>query len=65
MGELISMYFLGSFIQWSLDSVDHNVKTLDGKGTPHAMGIVCVAQLATQRCILSNDRKLRNTKALL
>ena len=65
MGELISMYFLGSFIQWSLDSVDHNVKTLDEKDILHAMGIVCVAQLATQRCILSNDKKLRKTKALL
>ena len=35
-GELISMYF-----PRSADNVDHNVRTLDGKGTIHAMWIVC------------------------
>ena len=28
------------FAQWSTDNVDHNVRTLDGKGTLHGMGIV-------------------------
>ena len=28
------------FGQWSADNVDHNVRTLDGKGTLHGMGIV-------------------------
>jgi len=30
----------GAFIQWSADNVDHNLATLDGKGTFHGMGIV-------------------------
>ena len=29
-----------SFTQWSADNVDHNVRTLDGKGSLHGMGIV-------------------------
>ena len=28
-----------SFSQWSADNVDHNVRTLDGKGSLDAMGI--------------------------
>ena len=28
----------GSFSQWSADNVDHNVKTIDGKGSLHGMG---------------------------
>ena len=34
--ELISMYF-----PRSADNVDHNIRTLDGKDTIHAMEIVC------------------------
>ena len=30
----------GSFGQWAADNVDHNVRTLDGKGVLHGMGIV-------------------------
>ena len=30
----------GSFTQWSADNVDHNVRTLDGKGSLHGMGII-------------------------
>ena len=41
VGELISMYFAGSFTQWSADNINHNVKTLDGKGSRHAVEIVC------------------------
>ena len=29
-----------SFTQWSADNVDHNVRTIDGKGSLHGMGIV-------------------------
>lgn len=39
--DIISTYMPGSFSQWSADNVDHNVRTLDGKDTLHAMGIVC------------------------
>ena len=38
--EVIKTYFPGSFTQWSADNVDHNVRSLDGKNTLHAMGIV-------------------------
>ena len=30
----------GSFTQWPADNADHNLCTLDGKGTFHAMGII-------------------------
>ena len=29
-----------SFVQWSSDNVDHNLVTLDGKGTFHGMGTI-------------------------
>lgn len=32
--------FPGSFTQWVADNVDHNIATLDGKGTFHGMGII-------------------------
>ena len=41
VGELISVCFPGSFIQWSADNVDPNVRVLNRKGTLHAMEIVC------------------------
>ena len=31
----------GAFAQWSADNVDHNIRTLNGKGCLHAMGIIC------------------------
>ena len=30
----------GGFTQWVADNVDHNLNTLDGKGTFHGMGII-------------------------
>ena len=36
----LQQYFPGSFVQWIADNVDHNIVTLDGKGTFHGMGIV-------------------------
>lgn len=32
-----------SFTQWSGDNVDHNLKTLDGTGTFHGMGIISMS----------------------
>ena len=32
--------FAHSFTQWSGDNVDHNIKTIDGTGTFHGMGII-------------------------
>ncbi len=33
----------GTYTQWVADNVDHNVATLDGKGTFHGMGIIAVS----------------------
>ena len=38
--EWLKRMMLGSFCHWIADNVDHNVRTLDGKGTLHAMGII-------------------------
>ena len=38
--DVIKTYFPGSFTQWSADNIDHNIRSLDGKNTLHAMGIV-------------------------
>ena len=34
-----------SFVQWSSDNVDHNLVTLDGKGTFHGMGTIASVTL--------------------
>ena len=39
----LSRYLNGTFYHWIADNVDHNSKTLDGKGVLHAMGIVVTA----------------------
>ena len=44
----------GCFGQWSADNVDHNVRTLDGKGTLHAMGIVLSTAGASVTAASSN-----------
>ena len=41
VSDIISTYIPGSFTQWSADNVAHNVKTMDGKGTLHGLGIIC------------------------
>ena len=58
-----------SFVQWSVDNVDHNLATLDGKGTFHGMGIIAsvtpsgsIEQLKDikrlkKRCLLSEVTK--------
>ncbi len=43
LDSLLSEYFPGTFTQWVADNVDHNVATLDGKGTFHGMGIIAVS----------------------
>lgn len=41
----INKNFPGSFRHWIADNVDHQVATLDGKGTLHAMGIIVASTL--------------------
>ena len=40
VNDYIKCTMPGSFSQWSADNVDHNVRTLDGKGTLHGMGVI-------------------------
>ncbi len=40
---LLTEYFPGTFTQWVAYNVDHNVATLDGKGSLHEMGIIAVS----------------------
>ena len=39
-GTDIPGYIQGHFIQYAADNVDHNIRTIDGRGTFHGMGIV-------------------------
>ena len=45
MGAVPEM-LAGSFIQWVGDNVDHNVASLDGRGSFHGMGIIAVSNQA-------------------
>ena len=38
----ISVFFPGQFVQYVADNVDHDIRTLDGCGTFHGMGIIAV-----------------------
>ena len=38
--DLLKVVSNGSFSQWSADNVDHNVRSIDGKGSLHGMGII-------------------------
>ena len=40
VSDFIKANLSGSFSQWSADNVDHNVCTIDGKGTLHGMGLI-------------------------
>ena len=40
VANYLSEYLPGAFTQWSADNVDHNIRTLDGKGTFHVMVLV-------------------------
>ena len=39
IADVLSQTLRGSFTQWSADNVDHNVRSLDGAGSFHEMGI--------------------------
>ena len=48
-GTDIPGYEAGSFIQYVVDNVDHNIRTLDGHGTFHGMGIIAAITPGTMR----------------
>ena len=43
-GDVVEKMISG-FTQWVADNVDHNIVTLDGKGTFHGMGIIACSAL--------------------
>lgn len=43
LDNLLAEYFPGAFTQWVADNVDHNVATVDGRGSFHGMGIIAVS----------------------
>lgn len=38
--DMLSKFFPGSIVQWVANNVDDQVRTLDGNGTFHGMGII-------------------------
>ena len=54
----------GYFAQWSADTVDHNVRTLDGKGTLHGMGIVISLTGSKGKSLLMNPKVFPRQKLL-
>ena len=51
--------FPGSITQWVADNVDHNIATLDGRGTFHGMGIVSVSAPTTQTVTRRHEQLVR------
>jgi len=41
---------LGSFTQWVGDNVDHNVASIDGRGSFHGMGIIACSNCHGTDC---------------
>ena len=50
-GTEIPVYTPGHFVQYSADNVDHNLRTLDGTGTFHGMGIIAAITPGTKATI--------------
>jgi hypothetical protein len=57
-------YTPGQFIQYVADNVDHNTRTLDGKGTFHGMGIIATTTPGTQTCKIVEKRTVTNEEIL-
>ena len=65
LDSLLAEYFPGTFTQWVADNVDHNVATLDGKGTLHGMGIIAVSTpkdsvpLTTKSRVIARQQRVK------
>ena len=57
-GTEIPGYTPGHFVQYSADNVDHNLRTLDGTGTFHGMGIIAAITPGTKATIPIPIRKV-------
>ena len=55
----------GAFMQLSADNIDHNVRTIDGKGTFHDMGLICRTTGVNQNVSMTRShREKRQTLKL-
>jgi len=52
------------FIQYVADNVDHNVRTLDGRGTFHGMSVISVSTFPTGTFHIVSGHVLRTCKRL-
>ena len=52
----------GAFIQWSVDNVDDNLATLDGKGMFHGIGIVVAVTSSVSFSQLTQITRLKKKK---
>ncbi|WAR20764.1 hypothetical protein MAR_014738 [Mya arenaria] len=50
-GTDIPAFVPGSFVQYVADNVDHNIRTIDGHGTFHGMGIIACVTPATSSIV--------------
>ena len=62
LDNILTEYFPGTFTQWVADNVDHNVATLDGRGTFHGMGIIAVSTPSDGVKIVPNSRVVPRQK---
>ena len=51
--------FTGSITQWVADNVDHNIATLDGRGTFHGMGIISASTHTTSTVTRRHEQLVR------
>ena len=51
--------FPGSVTQWVADNVDHNIATLDGRGTFHGVGIISVSTPTTPAVTRRHEQLVR------
>ena len=59
VAHYLSEYLFGAFTQWSADNVDHNIRTLDGKGTFHAMGLVSSTTGTSENVEFNNAHRVK------
>ena len=63
-GTDIPGYTPGKFVQYVADNVDHNTRTLDGRGTFHGMGIIATITPGTRTCKTVPKRIVTNEEIL-
>ena len=59
-----------TFTQWAADNVDHNLRTLDGTGTFHGMGIIAISSSTSKMSpsvpkIMSRSSIMKSSKEVI